>query len=252
MQDLQRQAREAVIERLAKYDMVDVPDHVIRHLTYAYYHDWEVDDPEFVFLLEDPGIPGEHVVHETNAYVDLGTEYDIRDVVEIDRRFGARWLAKSTYTEFTSQFISLCQEYGLVETDSPWWQYLLGGAFFDDFYMCDVVKYRATSIGTADVRVSFTEFLYDEIETIEPDLIFAFGKRAWETIRDQLRAEPLEEEPASQSVLDVHGVLHRTTRPPDTTVLPLGHMSPNFRGAQISHAEYIDGMERGLRAFQRE
>lgn len=250
MQTLQRQAQETVTDRLAQYDIESVPDHVLQQLTYTYYHDWETDDPSYVFLLEDPGTPGEHVIHEISAYADLGADPDIWDTIAIDRRFGARWLATNRYTDFTSEFITLCEAAGLIETAHPWWRYLLGGHFFDDFYMGDVVKYRAPSVGSGDVRVSFTEYLYDEVEALDPELIFAFGKRAWETVRDNLLAEPTAEAPASQSVLDVHGVLHQTKRPPKTYVLPLGHMSPNFRGAQLPHAEYMEGLERGLSRFQ--
>jgi len=39
LQQQQESAREAVRERLRDYDMVDVPDYVLRKLTYTYYHD---------------------------------------------------------------------------------------------------------------------------------------------------------------------------------------------------------------------
>lgn len=90
LQRLQDEAREAVRERLAEYDIHDVPDWVLTKLTYTYYHDWEADDPDYVFLLEDPGVPGEHVILETNEYVELGSGYDVHDAIQVDRRFGSR------------------------------------------------------------------------------------------------------------------------------------------------------------------
>lgn len=247
LQQLQESAREAVIDRLADYDMYDVPDWVIRKLTYTYYHDWETDDPSYVFLLEDPGIPGEHVVLETAEYAELGEGYDPHDVIQIDRRFGARWLATRRYTDFTSEFIDACGENGLISLDEPWWRYLLTGRFFDDFYMADVIKYRGVNAGTGDVNTAFSSHLIHELEYVDPDVIFAFGKRAWETIRDQLGATPVGDPSDGQGVTDVHGVLHATGRLLDTAVLPLGHPSTNFRGAQLAHDTYmarlVDGVE---------
>lgn len=251
LQRLQEEAREAVKNRLSMYDMEDIPEWVLTKLTYTYYHDWETDDPEFVFLLEDPGVPGEHVIMETNAYFELGEVYDVHDAIQVDRRFGARWLATRRYTDFTSQFLAICEEHGLISTDGPWWQYLLSGRFFDDFYMADVIKYRGANARSGDVKASFSSCLLHELEYIDPDLVFAFGKRAWETIRDHCQAKPVESPPVGTGVSDVHGVLHSTERLLDTAVLPLGHPSTNFRGAQLSHADYMDRLKGGVASWTR-
>ena len=70
LQQQQESAREAVRERLRVYDMADVPDYVLQKLTYTYYHDWKTDEQRFMFLLEDPGVPGEHIILEIVDYVD--------------------------------------------------------------------------------------------------------------------------------------------------------------------------------------
>lgn len=249
LQELQAEAWDVVVERLAEYDMLDVPDWVVRKMTYTYYHDWTTDDPDYVFLLEDPGKPGEHVVLETSAYASLGEGYDPLDAVQIDRRFGARWLATRRYTPFTSAFVEACAEFGLISADVSWWRYVLSGQFFDDFYMADVVKYRGVSAGTGDINAAFSTHLIHELEHVDPDIVFAFGKRAWETIKDKLHAVPLDERPASPGVRDVHGVPHSTERLLDTDVLPLGHPSTNFRGAQLSHDEYMERLRDGVRSL---
>lgn len=246
LQEQQASAREVVEERLRSYDMTEVPDYVLRKLTYTYYHDWETDDPQFMFLLADPGVPGEHVIMEVADYVGLEPGYDPHDAIQIDRRFGARWLAKGAYTDFTSAFLQACAENGLIDLTEPWWQYLLTGGFFDDFYMTDVIKYRGVNAAAGDVNASFYEFLSDEFEYLDPDIVFAFGKRAWTTLLDKFEIEPLGDGVVSESVHDVHGSLYEASGLVETDVLPLGHMSGNFRGAQISKADYQDKLEFGL------
>jgi len=189
LQEAQESAARHVRERLEDHHMTDVPDKVLRKLTYAYYHDWEQNDPNYVFLLADPGVPGEHVVFEANAYAGLEPT-DYRTKVQIDQRFGARWLAKQRYTDFTSEFLTHCQDHGLVEFDEPWWQYLLSGSFFDDFYMTDVVKYRENNPSQATLDAAVRLGLIQELEYIDPDLIFTFGSRAWDAVRTHLQAEP--------------------------------------------------------------
>ena len=250
LQQQQESAREAVRERLRDYDMVDVPDYVLHKLTYTYYHDWKTDDPRFMFLLEDPGIPGEHVIMEVAAYVDLDPGYDPYDAIQIDRRFGARWLAKRGYTDFTSDFLEACADNGLIEMEDPWWQYLLSGGFFDDFYMADVIKYRGVNASAGDINTSFYSFLSEELEYLEPDLIFAFGKRAWTTLMEKFDVDPLGDGPVSDSILDVHGHVYRASGIVETDILPLGHMSGNCRGSQISKSEYQQGIDDGLEKWR--
>jgi len=59
--------------------------------------------------------------------------------------------------------------------------------------------------------------------------------------------EPLGDGPVSDSILDVHGHVYGASGIVETDVLPLGHMSGNCRGSQISKAEYQQGMEKGIK-----
>lgn len=112
--------------------------------------------------------------------------------------------------------------------------------------MTDVIKYRGVNAGTGDVNAAFSAHLIHELEYVEPEVIFASVKRAWEVIRDQLGAVPLSDPPTGSGVREVHGVPHTTERLLETTVLPLGHPSTNFRGAQLSHDEYMDRLAAGV------
>lgn len=118
LQQLQADARDVVTERLEEYRMWDVPDHVIRKMTYAYYHDWTRDDPSYVFLLAD-----------------------------------------------------------------------------------------------------------------------------------RLGVQPIADAPERTSSTDVHGTLHEAPRLLDTVVLPSDHPSPNFRGAQMSHDDYMHRLSTGVETW---
>jgi uracil-DNA glycosylase len=121
--------------------------------------------------------------------------------------------------------------------------------------MTDIVTYRApgSAVGSPEVQFSFSEQLREELEAIDPDLIFTFGNRAWNPIRDELAAEPVENLAIDESrITELHGSLHETGRVLDTYVLPLGHMSTQFYGAQISKQEYIVRMEDGLERWRLE
>lgn len=245
LQEAQQSAYDRVRTRLSEHHMTDMPEQILEKLTYAYYHDWEQNDPSYVFLLADPGVPGEHVVFEANAYADLNAD-DYREKVQVDQRFGARWLATKRYANFTSEFIQQCQEHRLIDIEGQWWQYLLSGSFFDDFYMTDVVKYRENSPSKAALDASVRLGMIRELEYIDPDLIFTFGNRAWNAIRKHLKPEPVGNIINPSSITEVHGKLHRATREYNVDILPCGHMSPQFRGAQISHKEYMDRIAAGI------
>lgn len=247
LQQLLADSRTAVEAELAEHNIDGLNDDTLTRFSYTYYHDWETDDPDYVFLLEDPGMPGEHVIMEAAALARRAGQPPSRELVSVFRRFGARWLARRRYADFTGAFVTICADAGLIDPDEPWWQYLLDGGFFDDFYMGDVVKYRAPNVGTADLQAAFTEQLLHELEYVDPDLIFAFGKRAWEACRDRLGVTIETAGVDPDRMHSVHGRPGEATRLLDTTVLPLGHMSPNFLGAQIPHEEYFERLEDGLR-----
>ena len=112
--------------------------------------------------------------------------------------------------------------------------------------MTDVVKYRENSPSKAALDASVHLGLIRELEYIDPDLIFTFGSRAWDAVRTHLQAEPVSDIDDPSSITEVHGKLHRATREHDVAILPCGHMSPQFRGAQISHKEYMSRIAAGL------
>lgn len=68
------------------------------------------------------------------------------------------------------RFVTTCAENDLIDPDTEWQDYVRSEAFFDDFYMTDIVKYRAerSAVGTPAVRASCSEFLRPELAHIAP------------------------------------------------------------------------------------
>lgn len=247
--ELLADARDVARERLAEYGVREVDDDTLTRLAYTYYHDWERDDPSVVFLLEDPGTPGEHVVAEVAAISDVDATAAPLDLVAVYRRIFARWLMKREYAAFARRFVRTCAEFGIVSAGRPWWRYVLSGAFFDDFYATDVVKYRAGSSSAAAVAESVESVLVPELEAVAPELVLAFGNRAWDAVRDALDVVPGTDVAPGAGIRTVHGHLFRTAGPLEVPVLPLAHMSPQVVGAQVTLEEYAAGLERGLGAW---
>lgn len=57
LQQLQESVWETVVDVLEGAEIHDISEWVVRTTGYTYYHDWEPDQPEFVFRLEDLGPP---------------------------------------------------------------------------------------------------------------------------------------------------------------------------------------------------
>jgi len=170
-------------------------------------------------------------------------------LVGIYRQFATTWFTETRNSDFIRRFLTTCSENSLIDFDDYWGDYVKSQRFFDDFYMTDIVKYRApgSAVRSQEVCSSFSEQLRPELETLDPDLIFTFGNRAWNPIKEELAAEPVDNLDIDESkITELHGHLHGTGRVLDTYVLPLGHMSTQFYGAQISKQKYMGRMEDGL------
>lgn len=249
LEELLESAVENVEGQLREYGATDLDEWTLRKIAYTYYYDWEEDDPDYVFLLEDPGNLNQRHTRAIRRIEALKDDYDPLSLVDIYREFATSWFTETRNSDFIQQFLYTCRDNGLISFDDYWKDYVTSQRFFDDFYMTDIVKYRAprSAVGSSEVRFSFAEQLRIELEALNPDLILTFGNRAWNPIKGELAAEPVEHLDLDDSkITELHGHLHETGRVLDTHVLPLGHMSTQFYGAQISKQEYMDRMEGGL------
>lgn len=55
LEELFEAAVDNVTEQLREYGAKNVDEWALGKIAYTYYYDWEHDDPDVVFLLEDPG-----------------------------------------------------------------------------------------------------------------------------------------------------------------------------------------------------
>lgn len=94
--------------------MVNVPDYVVQKLTYTYYHDGKTDDPRFMFLLEDPGVPVKQVPVE-------GTDYKALNQATMPDRslngFVAGGLPNMGYSDFARDPLNFDKGFSLVWED---------------------------------------------------------------------------------------------------------------------------------------
>ena len=128
----------------------------------------------------------------------------------------------------------------------------MSGEFFDGFYMCDTIKYRIArdrTLSRSEIRASFTEFLLYELEYVDPDLIFAFGNRAWDALRKPLQGTTIGTTIADDAGINtVHGHPFQSTRLVDTHLIPLQHMTAQQHHASGSELDtYMDRLDSGLR-----
>lgn len=255
LEDLFESAVENVEQQLREYGATNLDDWALRKIAYTYYYDWENDDPDYIFLLEDPGNPNDRHTRDVRRIEKLKDDYDPLSLVDIYRGFATTWFTETRNSDFIRRFLYTCSDSGLISFDDYWGDYVKSQRFFDDFYMTDIVKYRApgSAVGSPEVQFSFSEQLREELEAIDPDLIFTFGNRAWNPIKEELATEPVETLAIDElKITELHGHLHETGRVLDTYVLPLGHMSTQFYGAQISKQEYMGRMANGLEQWQGE
>lgn len=89
-----------------------------------------------------------------------------------------------------------------------------------------MAKYRTDGFGRSAEQVSYAAFLEDELRELDPALVFTFGGNGWSIVRREMDPEPLQSvDGEPDSIMDVHGCIHRVSSPTETFVLPLSHMS---------------------------
>lgn len=225
LQTVLEQAVEEVRAVVAEADAPAVSESVLRRLAYTYYYDWETDDPDYMLLVQDPGrLQPRHleILQEANPLTDGCSK---RDQIQTYRAFAKTWLTRRN-SDFTTQFFDTLADYGLIEPADSWPTYVESGRLFDDFYLGDVVKYRANGYGRDVEAVSYEQLLERELQMVDPECIFTFGASAWRTVRHHMDPRPLTDPHIDDSkITAIHGVVHEVETPVQTTVIPLSHMS---------------------------
>jgi hypothetical protein len=230
---------------------VDVHDEsTFRKLAFTYYHDWSTDDPEFVMMSEDPGRIGSRHRSDVVEFAELPDDDPLAQI-SLYRNFAARWLASDNH-RFSKTFFGTCADEGLIDIDRSVRQYITSEQFYDDFYLTDANKYRASASSSATRAALSAAFTATELEALAPALIFAFGNDAFDVLNEELDLTPVDGGPDPNSgITTVDGHLYASGRLIDTHVVPLLHMSGQAFGAQRSPDEYAERLRHGLQAWGR-
>lgn len=249
LQELFDDAQQTTRDRLTEWGYPNVDDWIVRKMTYTYYYQPSTDDPDFVFLLQDPGILQKRHTEELAAIHQLRDDFSTRQLVSAFRQFAKSWLLRRN-ADFSKRFFTALDDLDVISVEQSWEAYLRDEHFFDDFYMTDVVKYRTDGFRKRHEEASVEAFLRDELTAIDPDLIFAFGGDAWTAVRSHLGAQLLTDEQLDTSkITEVHGHLGRTTELVNTHVLPLSHMSGQIWW-RFPPDEYIERLRTGIETWQ--
>lgn len=225
----------------------DTTPEIVRKSTYTYYYDWERDDPEYVFLVQNPGTLSRR--HEMKG---IRASRSPIEYVRTYRTYAQEWLLEKN-EHFSSRFFPLLTRYGLLEGAEEWRTYLKEG-FYDDFYLTDLIKYRVKTgdIGDRHRRAGFEEHLHEELRLVDPELVFAFSARVWDTLREELDLRPVSDGAVPDAtVSNAHGHLYRATGALDTHVLPLSHFSMRVY-ALLLRDSYFEYLHDALSAYPNE
>lgn len=259
MRDLLETARNNVREQLLEegaeeandgailYRGTELDDAALTKFSYTFYHDWwDGETPKFVFLVQNPGplVSGRHLDDEADDLLKaVGAEDSYRRQVRVNQGYLEDWLWRRNQ-RFSEGFFPVLSDHGLISYDSL--KGYLRGDFFDDFVLTDVVKYRV-STGEIDggvkgnAEVSYDEYLYPELEALDPDLIFSFGSRCWKVLLRNLDLDAVGDGELTDTVTNAHGHAFRSD---DWYVIPLTHFSGRNTFLRDSYYEYLsEGIE---------
>jgi uracil-DNA glycosylase len=114
------------------------------------------------------------------------------------------------------------------------------------------VKYRVDGFGVAAERASYQHHLERELQALNPKLVITFGGNAWPALRRSTTPEPVVDTDADpESIMSIHGTLHRISEPVNTYVLPLAHMSGQVWW-RFPPDEYISRLSKALEVLERQ
>ncbi|WP_245810847.1 uracil-DNA glycosylase family protein [Halorubrum halodurans] len=228
-----------------------IREEVSRRLSYTYYYDWETDDPDIVLLVQDPGNLHERHLSELRPQNPLAGECSARDQIGVYREFAKSWLTGRN-ADFSERFFETLARHDLISLPNGWHQYVDSGQFYRDFYLGDVVKYRVDGFGVADERASYQHLLERELRALNPELVITFGGNAWPALQRSTTPEPVVDTDADpESIMSIHGTLHRISEPVNTHVLPLAHMSGQVWW-RFPPDEYISRLSEALELLERQ
>lgn len=129
LEELFESAVENVEKQLREYGATNLDDWALRKIAYTYYYDWENDDPDYVFLLEDPGNLNDRHTRAVQRIEKLEDDYDPLSLVDIYRGFATTWFTETRNSDFFRRFLYTCSDSGLISFDDYWGDYVKSQRF---------------------------------------------------------------------------------------------------------------------------
>ncbi len=115
--------------------------------------------------------------------------------------------------------------------------------------MTDLIKYRVKTKNIDDkhCKAGFKNHLKKELEYIDPKLIFVFSSNTWDTIKEKIDIEPIDDKVDVDNVASNHGYLFRTNHTSiDTYIIPLTHFSMVSYSNTLRNS-YFDYLKEGIK-----
>lgn len=234
------QARDRTTERLREMGFHYPDEWLIQTVACAYCHDWAQADPQYAFVLPDPGDIDREFDSEVRSLRSSGPDVPPRERVAFDQQIASAWFTDHE-TRFPREFFTALAEQGLIAPADDRERYVADGEFFEEFYLTHAVKYRLNGYSTAQGAAAFSAQLGRELDAVDPTVIFTVGERTWQTLREGLGLTH-EGSASAESLTDAHGQLHRAD---ETFVIPLGPTS-GTEWWQFPPTAYVERLERAL------
>lgn len=108
------------------------------------------------------------------------------------------------------------------------------------------MKYRTDAHAHNQRIASYRGYLRDELQYVDPEVVFVFGGDAWSLLRSQMDITPeVALDIDLSKVTEAHGYPFRITTPVETTVIPLVHFSGRIYHSLLRDS-YFDYLADGL------
>ena len=204
---------------------------------YTYYN-LDLSHKKFMIIIQNPG-SGKKKSQERNELNATSTD---EEFIRVCRKYLQLWINEKINKEFWNNFINKLKK---IEPE------LTTENILDYFSITDIIK-RRTKNRQDKLKVEGFErsILEEEIKSIAPQLIFVFGSRAWNSIRDIFKENIIPKSNCNikKPVNKAHGHLFQL-KTLNIYIIPALHFSNKVR-MNCPRESYSDYLEEGINKFK--
>ena len=206
----------------------------------AMYHVYSTGEKkDFMFIMETPGNKkdnGQFIDYVENGKLKYRDDFD--KYVELKQKNFLTWIKE----------LGLFNDRNIIGTiNKELNEDINSDNFFEHFHVTDVRK-----CADGETSKCFNKFLKKEIEFLKPDLIFCFGRTAWDQIKacKEFTVEPTGKYGDSTKIKDLHGRLFSfEVKDKKVWIMPCLHFSVRTRNSAPRNS-YIDYFKKGLTEYR--